>query len=98
VRPQHASRVLGVTNRYTERRVIERCPLVAHAVFRERFQELHDLRTLLLIQANVAHTWPEVAARGHVTVPRVELEDLLERCGAAGVEVRSPQLHIAKCR
>ena len=78
--------------------MIERRALEAHAIVGERLQKLHDLRALLLVQTDVAHARPEVAAGGHVAIPRVELHDLFERRGAAGVEVRARELDVAKAR
>src|SRR5262249_1151572 len=70
--------------------------LVAHAIVGERFEELQHLRALLLVEADVGNPGPEIAAGRHVAVSRVELEDLLERRGAAGMKVRTGQLDGAK--
>src|SRR5262245_26568953 len=78
--------------------MIKRCPLVAHAIVGERLQELDDLRAVLLAQTDISDSGTEVAAGGNVPIPRIELQDLFERCGAAGMEVRTRELHVAEIR
>src|SRR5215212_11893282 len=78
--------------------MIEWRPLVANSVVGERLQKLDDLGPILLIETNVPNPRAEIAAGRDVAVPAVELDHLFECRGAAGMEVRTGELHVAKAR